>query len=222
MSIQRKNHWKRHMFRKVVGLGTVPSLLAGALCAAPPSLPGLPGIAKPEPLNTEESNLAATEQPQLLPTPTLPPGQGLRSVAPPMDSSTGAHGGASANGETSGVNIKILSALPASGMPINAASPGLSSLPTTASHPSLSKATASKATVMVKMQDTTNAPMLRAEGVVRLPAPPPTSMHSLPSVPVTIANEKASVAGPVKLSIGDDGIVVAAAGDQSECKRADQ
>ncbi|MCU0719000.1 MAG: hypothetical protein MUC83_04795, partial [Pirellula sp.] len=64
MSNQRGNHWKRRVIRQIISLGTVPSLFAGALFAAPQSPPGLPGLPTSAPALTSSS-----DQPKLLPIP---------------------------------------------------------------------------------------------------------------------------------------------------------
>ena len=192
MNNQRGNHWKRRVFRQIVSLGTVPSLFAGALFAAPPSVPGLPGLPSAEP---PIANLS--EQPQLLPIPQLQPGSSLRPSLSTKTQQDASQTKLSTGTSSSFVNIKILPGLPPAGLPTNAATDRQSS----AAHGQ------DKGTVHMKMQHSAAAP-----NASPAPAPLPSdyaisSATVTPSTPLTIKNEKTQGSGPVKLSIGDSGIV---------------
>jgi hypothetical protein len=131
----------------------------------------------------------------LLPIPSSQPGSGIRSGlaakiqphTPPANISTEAG--------NSVVNIKILPGLPTSGLPTPA---------TTQTNPALDQ---DKGTVQVKMQDSA-VPMRANSAVDPLSTSFMTSAVTVTtSTPLTIENGKAQGSGPVKLNIGDSGIV---------------
>lgn len=198
MSKQRGNHWERRTIRQIISLGTVSSFFAGTLLANPPGLPGLPG--------SESSVSGLSAQPKLLPVPQMQPGSSLRSIQTDKPS-TQVNSSAPQNGTgAAAVNIKILPGLP----PAGASTSGSAAImaDTKAVVPAVPGKGLERGTVQVKMQGSATA--LNAA----LPAPAPLSTSYVTSsnavtatTPMTIENEKANAGGPVKLSIGDSGIV---------------
>lgn len=209
MSNLRGIHWKRRAIRQLITLGTIPSLFAGAVLANPPAPPGLPGL--PLPAAAAPSN---DERPQLLPVPEMKPGNGLRSGLSnlPTANVSPAISSASKNGNAA-VNIKILPSLPAtSGQAVSAQSTAAS----------VAEQTPARGSVLVKMEPINNGAHANLQ-----PAPSiATSTQAAPaqllpsqsakinvvhavtaSTPLSIENGKPISSGPVKLSIGDSGIV---------------
>jgi hypothetical protein len=189
MSNQQGNQWKRRVIRQIITLGTVSSVFAGTLIANPPGLPGLPG--------SEPSVTGSNGRPQMLPVPQLQPGSSLRSVQTEKIAPQGYP--ASSHNETgnAAVNIKILPGLPPAGLPATAAADVRASGP----------AVPEKGTVQVKMKDSA-APLKAMFAPAPLSTSYVTSSVAVTSTePMTIENGKANTGGPVKLSIGDSGIV---------------
>ncbi len=196
MSNQRGNHWERRTIRQIISLGTVSSFFAGTLLANPPGLPGLPG--------SEPSASGSNAHPKLLPLPQMQPGSSLRS-AQTDKASTQVNSAAPPNGTgAAAVNIKILPGLPPAGAP---AAFAFTATDDRAIMPPVPSKGSDKGTVQVKMHASA-APLNTA-----LPAAPISTSYVTSSVavtatpPMTIENEKANAGGPVKLSIGDSGIV---------------
>ncbi|MFN7290799.1 MAG: hypothetical protein ACK5YR_04505 [Pirellula sp.] len=192
MDNQRGNHWKRRVVRQIVSLGTIPSLLAGALLAAPPAPPGLPGLPAAGPTITSPTN-----QPQLLPILASDPASGMpaapKSKGPSLPTQTIASNGP----VNSAVNIKILPGLPAAG----------SRMPSATELAAPAALGQEKGTVMVKMQDfSTNQKSNPATGPLTT-SYVTSSVTVMPSTPITFENDKFQGSGPVKLSFDDNGIV---------------
>lgn len=192
MNNQRGNHWKRRGVRQIVSLGTIPSLLAGALLAAPPFPSGLPGLPSAEPAITSPTN-----QPQLLPilaseqasgVPAAPKSKGPSNSTQPIVS----------NGPVnSAVNIKILPGLPAAG----------SRMPSATELAAPAALGQEKGTVMVKMQDFSTNQKSNPATAPLTTSFVTSSVTVTPSTPITFENEKSQGSGPVRLSFDDNGIV---------------
>lgn len=194
MSNQRGNHWARRTIRQIISLGTVSSFFAGSLLANPPGLPGLPG--------SESSVAGMNAQPKLLPVPQMQPGSSLRSVATEK-ASLQVNPTAPQNGTgTAAVNIRILPGLP----PAGASAYGSASITADARAAVPSKGS-DRGQVQVKMHDSANRMNAMLEPAPLTESYVTSSVAVTATPPMTIENEKSNAAGPVKLSIGDSGIV---------------
>lgn len=197
MSNQRGNHWERRTISQIISLGTVSSFFAGTLLANPPSLPGLPG--------SESSVPGLNDQPKLLPVPQVQSGSSLRSTQT-VNANAQVNSVFQKNGAgTSAVNIKILPGLEQAGAPTSGSASILAD--SNAVVPAIPSKGSDRGTVQVKMHDS-------ATRINAVPQPAPLSATYVTSSvavtatsPMSIENEKANAGGPVKLSIGDSGIV---------------